>query len=88
MFVSMVVWVVLVTKLEREGMARFRKSVADFSIYLGDDGLMNRRRSPSFSCISNVSACTEKDYTYRVASPSLTRPSVLILAVIVLIISV
>ena len=48
MFVSMVAWVVLVTKLETEGMVRFRKSVADFSIDLGDDDWMNRRRSPSF----------------------------------------
>ena len=48
MFVSMVVWVVVVTKLETEGMARFRKSLANFSIDLGDDDWMNRRKSPSF----------------------------------------
>ena len=42
-FVSTVVSVALVTMLETEEKAKFRKSVANFSSYFGGDDWMNRR---------------------------------------------
>ena len=87
-FVSMVVWEVPVTTLGSEVKVKFWRNVVQFLSYLGGDDWVNRTQSPSSYCISQSSACTEEDHTYRVASPPLTRSSILYLTVIVLIISV
>ena len=87
-FVSMVVWGVPVTRLGIEVKVKFRRIVVRFLSYLGGADWVNRTQSPSIYCVSQFSAFIEEDHTYRVASPPLTRSSILILTVIVLIISV